>query len=148
MAAAERSEVINIPLIKFFEVVKDFPRYPEFVSSVKRTQVLSHSENKSRVHFDIELMKRLEYSIDLTEELDPEHKFAKLSWKLADSKFFKVNNGLWSLKALGTDKTEVLYRLELEFTFSVPGFVLKTLVAGALPKAINEFVERARVVSQ
>jgi coenzyme Q-binding protein COQ10 len=146
MAAAERSEVINIPLSKFYDVIRDFQKYPEFVSSVKKTQVLSKEGSKSRVHFDIELMKRLEYSIDLNEEMDPEGKWAKISWTLGESKFFKVNNGLWSLKALGPDKTEVLYRLELEFTFSVPGFVLKTLVAGALPKAINEFVERARKV--
>jgi ribosome-associated toxin RatA of RatAB toxin-antitoxin module len=146
MAAAERSEVIDIPLRKFFDVVRDFSRYPEFVSSVKKTQVLSKDDHKARVHFDIELMKRLEYAIDLQEEFDPEYKWAKLSWTLAESKFFKVNNGLWSLKALGPDKTEVLYRLELEFTFSVPGFVLKTLVAGALPKTIQEFVDRARKV--
>ncbi len=146
MAAAERSEVIDIPLQKFFNVLRDFERYPDFVSSVKKTQVISRSDAKSRVHFDIELMKRLEYSIDLLEENDPEWKWGRLTWTLGESKFFKVNNGLWSLKALGPDKTEVLYRLELEFTFSVPGFVLKTLVAGALPKAINEFVERARKV--
>lgn len=144
MAAAERSEVIDIPLQKFFDVVRDFSRYPEFVSTVKKTEVLAKDGPKSKVLFDIELMKRLEYSINLVEENDPEWKSAKISWTLADSKFFKVNNGLWSLKALGPDKTEVLYRLELEFTFSVPGFILKTLVAGALPKAIHEFVDRAR----
>jgi hypothetical protein len=50
---------------------------------------------------------------------------------------------LWELKSLGPNKTQVLYKLEIDFDFPVPGFVLKKLVASALPKTIREFSDEA-----
>jgi ribosome-associated toxin RatA of RatAB toxin-antitoxin module len=95
------------------------------------------------VHFDVEMMKKVDYTLNMKEEIDADERSAKVSWSLLNSKFFKISNGLWELKSLGPNKTQVLYKLEIEFDFPVPGFVLKKLVASALPKTIREFSDEA-----
>ncbi len=144
MAAAERSEIIDVPLKKMFQAICDYSSYPKFVTGVKSVDVKSQDEKGAKVHFDVEMMKRVEYTLNLSQQIDSEERNARVSWSLDNSKFFKISNGLWELKSLGPDKTEVLYKLEIDFSFPAPGFVLKKLVAGALPKTIQEFASRAK----
>ncbi len=144
MAAAERTEIVDVPLGKMFQAICDYKSYPSFVTGVKSVDVKSSTDSGAKVHFDVEMMKRVEYTLDLSQVIDAEERNARVSWKLDESKFFKISNGLWELKSLGPDKTEVLYKLEIDFAFPAPGFVLKKLVAGALPKTIQEFTKRAK----
>jgi coenzyme Q-binding protein COQ10 len=145
MAAAERTEIVDVPLAKLYQAICDYDAYPKFVTGVNAVKVIEKAEDSAKVHFDVEMMKKVEYSLNLKQEKDPEDRSAKVSWTLADSKFFKISNGLWELKSLGPEKTQVLYKLEIEFSFPAPGFVLKKLVASALPKTIREFSEQAKV---
>jgi ribosome-associated toxin RatA of RatAB toxin-antitoxin module len=144
MAAAERTEIVDVPLAKLYKAICDYDSYPKFVTGASKVKVLSRDGNAAKVQFDVEMMKRVEYTLNLREEIDAEGRSARVSWTLDSSKFFKISNGLWELKVLGPDKTQVLYKLELEFDFPVPGFVLKKLVASALPKAIQDFTDQAR----
>jgi ribosome-associated toxin RatA of RatAB toxin-antitoxin module len=144
MAAAERTDIVDVPLNKLYQAICDYDNYPKFVTGASNVKLLSREGNASRVQFDVEMMKRVEYVLKIKEEIDPEGRSARVSWTLDSSKFFKISNGLWELKALGPEKTQVLYKLELEFEIPVPGFVLKKLVASALPKTIQEFSDRAR----
>ena len=50
------------------------------------------------------------------------------------------------MKRLTPTSVEVLYKLDLEFGISVPGFVLKGLIAKALPQAIQEFAGHAKKI--
>lgn len=143
MAAAERREVLDIPLTNLYKAITDYSSYPEFVSGVKATKVLSNGGNKKKVHFDMEMVKRLQYVVEVSEEFDAEKGEAKIWWSLVESSFFKVNNGWWSLKSLGPKQTEVTYKIELDFAFPVPGFVLKGLISNNLPAAIRDFSRRA-----
>ncbi len=138
MAKAERTEIFDISLAKFFQAVSDFSSYPEFVTGVKNVSV-----EGARVNLDMDLMKRIEYSILVNQQLDATRGEASLNWKLDKSQQMKTNNGSWKLKSLSPSKTEVTYSLELEFSFPVPGFILKGLVANSLPKAMKEFADRA-----
>jgi ribosome-associated toxin RatA of RatAB toxin-antitoxin module len=144
MAAAERKEIVDVPLRKMFDAICDYDSYSNFATGVKKVNVIEKEGDQARVHFDVEMMKRVEYTLDLKHEIDEDERSAKVSWSLVDSKFFKINNGLWELKSLGENKTEVLYKLEIDFSFPAPGFVLKKLVAGALPQTIKEFTKHAQ----
>lgn len=144
MAAAERKEIVDVSVEKLFQAICDYAAYPSFVTGVKSVNVIEENGDEAKVHFDVEMMKRVEYTLKLRKEIKDEAREARVSWSLDESKFFKISNGLWELKSLGPDKTEVLYKLEIDFAFPAPGFVLKKLVAGALPKTIKEFSERAR----
>jgi ribosome-associated toxin RatA of RatAB toxin-antitoxin module len=57
---------------------------------------------------------------------------------------FKKNNGWWILKSLGSQKTEVTYKLEVDFNFTVPGFILKGLIQKSLPGAVKDFCEETK----
>lgn len=143
MAAAERSEIVNVPLKKLFDAICDYNSYSKFVTGVNTVKVLNKTPAGTQVHFEVEMMKKVDYTLLMKEEIDAEARAAKISWTLENSKFFKISNGLWDLKSLGENKTQVLYKLEIEFDFPVPGFVLKKLVASALPKTIKEFSDEA-----
>jgi ribosome-associated toxin RatA of RatAB toxin-antitoxin module len=56
----------------------------------------------------------------------------------------KDNSGSWELKPLDNGKTEVTYTVRLDLNFSVPGFVMKSLVASSLPGMMAAFEKRAK----
>ena len=142
MASAECTEVVDLSIGAFFKAVTDYENYPKFVSGMKSVSVEGEGQNKV-VKFDLEMMKRFEYSVDMRESFDEAAGHAEISWTLKDSGLFKVNNGKWSLKALGPKKTQVTYSLDVEFSFGVPGFILNKLVKKNLPANIKSFASWA-----
>ncbi len=144
MASAERQEILDLPLESIYRVICDFEKYPEFVSGMKATRIVEKiDDSQKKVFFDIDMVKRVQYTVKIRESLAADKQTAQVDWSLVESDFLKVSNGLWVLKSLGPQKTEVKYRLEVEFNFSVPGFMLKGLIATSMPKAIEEFKNRA-----
>lgn len=143
MAAAEKTEIVDLSLKSLFQVITDYAAYPEFVNGMKSTQVLSNGGPKKKILFDMDMIKRLQYVVEVNEEFHADKGEAKVWWTLVESSFFKVNNGWWSLKALSPTQTEVTYKIELDFSFSVPGFILKGLISNNLPAAIRDFSRRA-----
>ena len=145
MASAERQEILDIDLQRFFRAVTDLDAYPKFVTGMKGTRVLSGagSEDKT-VEFDLDMMKRIKYTVKMHHHIDVEKGEATVNWSLGESDVFKVNNGSWTMKAHGPGKLAVTYKLELDFKIMVPGFMLKGMVSTALPKAIQEFYNQAK----
>lgn len=147
MAGAERKEILNVPLVALFKVITDFDSYPQFVSGVKNTKVLSSVGGNKQVEFDIDMMKRVKYTLNVQENINEAAGTGTVHWTLVSSDMLKSNVGGWTLKALDAGRTEVIYKLDLDFNISVPGFILKGMVSKALPEAIREFAERAKKVS-
>lgn len=143
MAVAERTETVDVPLKAFFNAVVDYAAYPQFVTGMKSAKLVGESGGAKQVSFDLEMMKRVQYTVNLTDRFDENAGTGLVAWTLSESPFFTINNGKWTLKALGPTKTEVTYSLELEVTFPVPGFMLKGLIAKGLSATIAEFAKRA-----
>lgn len=143
MASAELTEVVDLPLKALYMAVTDYENYPKFVLGMKSVGVTGEGQNKV-VAFDLEMMKRFQYSVNMRESFDEAAGQAEVSWTLKDSGLFKVNNGRWRLKALGPEKTQVTYSLEVEFSFGVPGFILNGLVKKNIPANIKSFSQWAR----
>jgi ribosome-associated toxin RatA of RatAB toxin-antitoxin module len=144
VGAAERKESVNVSLEALYGVITDYASYPEFVTGMKKARVLEEGPAGKRVVFDLEMMKRIEYTVRMNESKSDDGQTAQVEWTLESSDFMKKNNGRWSLKKTGPEQSEVVYSLEVEFKFPVPGFVLKGLVSNSLPSAIREFTERAK----
>jgi ribosome-associated toxin RatA of RatAB toxin-antitoxin module len=145
MAVAERNEIIDLSLESFYETITNFGAYPEFVSGMKSTKILeSRPDGTQIVAFDIELIKRVQYTVAIKSQISEDKKQARVEWNLVQSDALKVSHGLWVLKSLGPQRTDVTYKLEVEFNFMVPGFVLKGLIATSMPLAIQEFKNRAQ----
>jgi coenzyme Q-binding protein COQ10 len=134
----ERTEIFNISIDKFYQVIADYKSYPEFVDGVSAIKIVEQSGNESTVEYSLNLIKKFSYKLKLTES-----KPDGLSWELIDGDIFKFNSGSWHLKDLGSGKTEVTYKLEVEFKGFAPKMVVNKLVANNLPAMMKSYYERA-----
>lgn len=137
MAEAQKTEIIGVPFDLFYQTVLDFDSYPKFVTGVIKSQTEKISDNKVKANVELEMIKRLHYTIDVEHSRSEE--VAQVSWTLIDSDILKKNNGSWTIKSKGPSQTEVTYSLDVEFKIAVPGLILKGLIKKSLPQAIKEF---------
>jgi len=145
VGAAERVENLKVSVKNLYDVITDYASYPEFVTGMKGARILQQIDERTKlVEFDLEMMKRLKYTVRISEEISADQKSAEVSWALDKSDLMKVNNGRWRVKSLENGETEVIYSLEVDLNFPVPGFIMKGLVSNSLPAAIREFSERAQ----
>ena len=140
MAKAERTEVFDVPVEKFYQAVVDYKSYPQFVDGMKSVEVVSESGESATVKFNLSLIKEVTYTLKLTGK-----QTESVSWSLVTGDMMKVNNGGWKLKDLGNGKTEVTYHLEVELKGFLPGLgmVEKTMVSTNLPMNMKAFAKRA-----
>lgn len=140
MARAERTEVFDVPVEKFYQAVIDYKNYPNFVDGMKSVEIQKESADGAVVKFNLNLIKEITYTIDLKHTPNQE-----VSWSLVAGDGMKVNNGKWVLKNVG-GKTEVTYNLEIELKGFIPGLSMieKTLVATNLPLTMKSFAKRAQ----
>jgi len=142
MAHAVHETTYDVDAAQLFSAVTDFEKYPEFVEGMKKVTV-DRSGSELMVHYDLSMMgKDMSYTLRLIEEPEKGH----LSWSLFKSEFFKVNNGDWLIQSLGPGKCKARYFSEVDFTFPVPGFVLKPMVTKAVPKMMDSFYHRAKTL--
>ena len=145
MGSAQRIETIDLPLHQLFAVINDYAAYPEFVGGMKGAKLLGPgSGGSTRVEFDLDMMKRIRYVVQIRGDMNEARDSATVHWDLVSSDLMKKNSGTWTLKSAGPSRTEVTYELEVELNFPVPGFILKGLIAKQLPAAIAEFTKRTR----
>ena len=72
MAAATRSIVIDAPVEKVFKTISDYDRYAEFLPEVKRVSSSGRSGNQVKVHYEVEVMKSIKYTLQMNEQ--PPHR--------------------------------------------------------------------------
>jgi ribosome-associated toxin RatA of RatAB toxin-antitoxin module len=143
MAQAEQEKVFGVSAEKYFKAVADYEKYPEFVDGMKKVKAERGSDGALTVAYDLSMMsKDMSYTLKIAENSSK----GEVSWSLVKSDFFKVNNGAWKIQALGPSQCRVRYSLEVEFSFSVPSFILKGIVKGSLPSMMNSFYERAKTL--
>ena len=141
MAQAENEKTYDVDAQKYFQAVSDLNCYPEFVDGMKKVKAEKSPTGEMTAYYEFSMMgKDMNYTLNLKQ--DPAA--GTLSWTLLKSDFFKVNNGGWKIESLGAGKCKVKYSLEVEFTFSVPGFVLKPMIKGTLPTMMDSFYNRAK----
>ncbi len=139
MAKATRTETYDVPAAKFYQAVIDYRNYSKFVPGVDSIEVLNESADGATVKFNINVIKKISYTLKLTHKSNEE-----VNWTLVTGDYMKTNNGRWQLKDLG-GKTEVTYSLEIEVKGFIPGLSLieKGLVETNLPMTMNSFAKRA-----
>ena len=115
MARAERTEIMQANAEDIFNVLKDYESYSEFMEGVASVEVLERDGNKVQAKYNINMIKKFSYIINLVEEAPN-----KLSWTLDSGDLFTKNIGEWLLKDLGDGTTEVTYSLDVELKLMVP----------------------------
>lgn len=139
MAKVVRDKEMTVSRKALYQAITEFEKYPEFLTEVVSAKIVSGAgTSKVKVKFEIEVVKRFEYHLEFT--LKPE---SEVSWTLAESNFFKTNEGKWTLAEAGKG-CNVHYELEVAFGFLVPGWVTKKLTEVNLPQMFEKFESQAK----
>ena len=143
MAQAAMEKEYDVDAKKYFQAVSNYESYPQFVEGMKSVKVDRKGPGHSIAQYDISIMsKDMTYTLDITDNAES----LTIDWKLVESSFFKLNTGAWKIESKGAGKCKVSYSLDVEFTFSVPGLILRGLVKGMLPSMMNNFYNRAKTL--
>ena len=156
MAGAEQSIVVNTSPEVLFKVITDYEKYPQFLSEVSAVRVLERAGNTATVEYELDLIKKVSYTIKLTENAPK-----GVSWNLVKSSIMKSNDGGWTLEDLGGGKTKATYRLEVGMYrpdtgerlpcvyyihgvgMFVPQRIVDKLTGTTLPETLQAFKKRA-----
>jgi ribosome-associated toxin RatA of RatAB toxin-antitoxin module len=138
MPGATRTIVINAPIEKVFDVITQYERYPEFLPEVKETRTANRKGNTVEVHYKVDVMKTVRYSIRVTEERPH-----RMSWSFIEGEMMKDNKGSWVLEPEGEGKTRATYNVEMALGALVPKAIVNALVDTSLPKMLDAFKRRA-----
>jgi len=137
MSGASRTIVFNVPVEKAFEVITDYEKYGEFLSEVKKTRISGRQGSEANVHYEVELMRTIKYTVRMREE-----KPTRVSWTFVDGEFMRDNKGSWVLEAQGPNQTRATYTIEMTLGPLVPKAIVNTLVDSSLPKMLESFKKR------
>ena len=138
MAEASRTIVIDAPIEKVFQVISDYDRYAEFLPEVKRIHTSDRKGNEVKVHYEIEVMKTIKYTLKMQEQ-GPN----RVDWSFVEGEVMKDNHGSWTLEPAGEGKTRATYSIEMKLGALVPNSIVKALVENSLPKMLDAFKKRA-----
>jgi len=143
VAQVSQEVVVNAPIDRFFEVVVDYERYPEFVPGIKACRVRRVGDEK-HVEYDLDLgLRRIRYVLR-HEEQRPN----RVSWSLVSGELLKVSNGSWELKPEG-ERTRARYSVDIQISRPplVPQALLdrmsEQLTRVQLPRSLEAFRSRA-----
>lgn len=143
MAVVTKQVLIDTPLDRFYDLVVDYERYPEFVPGIKACRVKNGGPEK-HVEYELDLgVKRLRYVLRM-EEARPR----RVSWSLVSGDLMKVSNGSWEL-ADENGRTRAHYSVEIQI--ARPPLVPQALVDRVsdeltkvqLPRTLDAFKARA-----
>ena len=138
MAAASKTVIIEAPIEKVFQTVSDYDHYAEFLPEVKEIRTSNRKGHEVDVHYKVDVMKTIKYSLRMKEE-PPK----KVTWTFLEGEFMKDNQGSWVLEPEGESKTRATYSVEMKLGPLVPQSIVKALVETSLPKMLEAFKKRA-----
>ncbi len=143
MAKVTKQVVVDAPLERFYDLVVDYERYPEFVPGIHGCRIVSVRPRK-HVEYQLDLgIKKIKYVLEMHEK-KPTH----VAWSLVSGEMMKVSNGSWELSP-SDGKTHAVYTVEIQI--SRPPLVPQAIVDRVsdeltriqLPKTLDAFKARA-----
>lgn len=142
-SAVTREIVVGVPVERFFDLVVDYARYPEFVPGIKACRVKSAGPHKD-VEYELDVgIKRIRYVLRHVEERPH-----RVSWSLVSGDMMKVSNGSWELGDAG-GKTRARYSVEVQIARpplipqALVDKVADELTRVSLPRTLEAFKARA-----
>ena len=101
--------VVDVPVERFWEVVVDYERYPEFVPGIKRVKLVHADKGIRDAEYELDLgVKTVRYTLRHVETRP-----TKVTWSLLKGDMMKVSNGSWELSN-HAGKTLARYTVEVQ----------------------------------
>jgi coenzyme Q-binding protein COQ10 len=136
MAAASTTEIFSCTNEEFFKIISDYEKYPEFLTEVKKCEILKIEGNKKLVEYSVSMIKSFKYRM-WTTEMPP----TNINWTFESGDIFKTSSGSWVLQE-ENGKTKATYSVDATFTMFVPGPISKALVSVNLPNMMKAYHQR------
>jgi ribosome-associated toxin RatA of RatAB toxin-antitoxin module len=114
------SIVVNASPQEILAVIAEFESYPEWADSMRETEVISRDAagRPKQVRFKVDAGAISdEYTLDYTWGRD------EVTWTLVQAKMVKGLDGAYVLKNLGSEGTEVTYRLKVDVSIPMIGML-------------------------
>src|SRR5512142_974617 len=99
--------VVGVPVERFYDLVVDYERYPEFVPNLRAVRVLPGPTKDVEYELDLGI-RRIRYRLRHVEERP-----RRVAWSLVSGEMMKVSNGSWELSDAG-GKTRARYTVEIQ----------------------------------
>ena len=135
--------VIDVPVERFFDLLLDYERYPEFVPNLKSCRVKVASPHKD-IEYELDLgIRRIRYTLRHVEERP-----RRIAWSLVTGDMMKVSNGSWDLSD-EQGKTRARYSVEIQVAKPplIPQVIVDRvsdeLTRVQLPRTLEAFKRRA-----
>ena len=137
-----QSIVIAAPRARIAEVICDFARYPEWVSAVKRTEVLEEYEDgyASQVRFALDAgVIQDEYTLAYEYAED----ISRIEWHLvAPSRIQKAQNGSYDIEENADQTSTVTYTLAVELSIGMLGMFKRKAEKMIMDSALRDLKRR------
>ena len=138
MPGASRSIVIDAPPERVFEVIADYDRYAEFLPEVKEVRSANRRGNEVDVHYGIDLVKRIHYTLHMVEDRP-----RSVRWTFVKGEVMTRQPRQLDARAPPDGKTRATYTIEVGVGPLVPRAIVNALVDQSLPKMLEAFKKRS-----
>ena len=125
---------INVTPERFYTLLTDFESYPDFVPNQSSVTVMSTSDHRWRVEFELSVVRKLSYTLDLVGVPGE-----SLKWYLVEGDMMKTNTGGWTLETLASGQTRAHYDIDVTCAGFVPRSVARKLIERTLPSNLAAF---------
>jgi ribosome-associated toxin RatA of RatAB toxin-antitoxin module len=135
-----QSIVIDAEPAAIMSVIADFAHYPEWAAAVKRTEVTEPGTNGRavRVAFWLDAgVLRDNYELSYTWHGDE-----RVDWTLVRGQMMRAQDGTYSLRRLGPQRTEVTYTLRVDLAIPMLGLLKRKAERVVMDTALKELKKR------
>ena len=133
--------VIDAPLTDVQAALFDIATYPEWLTSIKKADVLESDDQgravKAKLSIDAGMMKD-RVTLDYDWSAAP----ASLSFTMDEADLLTQMDGTYFIKALDEDSTQVTYELTVAVSLPVPEMMITKAQQQAIDAALKELAAR------
>jgi coenzyme Q-binding protein COQ10 len=140
MQEVRHVETFNCSPQEFFNIIKDYEKYPEFLKEVKACKVIEDKGSEKIVEYKISVVKEITY-INQQFEKEPQ----TIHWKFLRGDLFKQMEGGWKLDE-ENGKTKATYIIRADFALFVPSMFVKTALSANLPAMMKAYHQRVKEI--
>ncbi len=143
MSVVTKDVLVEAPIERFYDIVVDYERYPEFVPGIRACRV-KRTGGEILVEYEFDVgVRRIRYVLRHEEERP-----RSVRWSLVSGDMLKVSNGSWDLSP-ERDHTRATYSVDIQIARppliprAIVDRVSEELTRVQLPKTLAAFKARA-----
>lgn len=138
MAEYSKSTItIDAPIAEVQKALFELDKYPEWSSQIKSSEALAHDDQgritKVKMSIDAGMMKDR-----LTLDYDWSNSPSSLSFSLDEADLLTGMDGVYTIKSIDEDTTEVTYELEVSLSMPIPAMMRQKAEKATIDAALSQ----------